>query len=119
MVGSLLTNSAQSLLPGGVFLVGESCQLLVGEANTQGLDDISHMQQVLGTWQVEGPVWKFSGDLHAVIAHACPAGAQIAHCVWLFFQHLIYLWPNMILELHGMSSLSMLHFLQVAVCRFG
>lgn len=62
-----------------------------GEAlHAQGLDEISLLQKTLSKWEVQGPHWVFADSLPDIVAHACPAGAQIATCVWKFFQTLVW-----------------------------
>ena len=67
-----------------------------GEAlRAQGLDDISHLQNVLSTWENEGQEWTFTEELHELVAQACPAGAQIAKCAWIFLRE-NRLWHHMV-----------------------
>ena len=53
------------------------------------------MQQSLCNGKLRVRNGLFYGDLHPVVAHACPASAQIAHCVCLFFQHLTWRHPDL------------------------
>lgn len=60
----------------------------------QGHDEISYLKATFSEWKVEGPLWTFSEDLPEVVAQACPAGSQIAKCVWHFFRALQWRHPD-------------------------
>ena len=64
----------------------------------QGLDEISLLRKTLTEWEVQGPQWVFEGPLPDIVAHACPVGAQLATCVWKFFQTLIWRHPDQSLD---------------------
>ena len=71
-------------------------------------DAIAQIQQILIDWVPDGPFWSFSGELSSVVAHACPAGGQIARCVWTFSANwsgaiLIFHFRKQIWGLHGMN----------------
>lgn len=68
------------------------------ESDLNNSDAIAHIQQVLCDWVPDGPYWYFDESLHPVIARACPAGGQIARCVWLFFQQLEWRHPDLALQ---------------------
>lgn len=61
----------------------------------QGLDAISHTEQVLCNWQIEGPMWNVQDEPHPIILQACPAGVKIARCVWSFFKKLTWRHPDL------------------------
>ena len=57
--------------------------------------NIKIVMQTLLDWAPDAPFWYFSGDLLSVVAHACPAGGQIARCAWAFFQKLEWRHPDL------------------------